>query len=760
MPRASKKKTAEHNKALWERASNSYRQKWQVDAQKGYDFYLDDQLTAEEERTLEEAGMPTFTINRITPVIEVMKFFVTGKDPRWQAVAAEGSDADVAAVHSDIADYCWNLSNGKSLYSQIIQDSLVKGLGYIHVDTDPDLDKGLGEVVFKRIDPFHVYVDSMSRDFLFRDASYIIIKKDIPRSQLMQLLPDFKAKIKKASGQASNLGFSARDSFTSRNVQPDDIAVGEAYQLDGSEDEVLDYYEVYSKVKVPFRNLFVKMPADPAMIENAEKELTKQISLIKQEAKVALKEQILKIQQAQESGAMIGERAALEIEKVKKETAEQVKQQEIMLETQLKDAQTRTETYVVTDDEFKILMKSPEFRENLLDAIKFYDTRVNVSVTIGDEVFLYDNILPISEYPIIPIPYMYSGTPYPMSAVTPLIGKQQELNKAHQLMIHNANLASNLRWMYEEGSVPEEEWEKYSSSPGALLKYRQGFQPPTPVSPAPLNQAFFQITQDSKQDMEYMSGVYSSMQGAPAQQHDTYRGMLAVDEYGTRRVKAWMQTIVEPALTHLGKVFQQMAQAAYTARKVFRIVQPSGLQEDRQVEINIPIYNDLGMAIQKWNNYPEAKFDVKVVGGSTLPVNRWALVEEYFRWFQSGLIDDIAMIGQLDIRNKEQIIQRKSIYSQLKSQLEGLEGALKESEGTIDTLKRQLVQAGIKHGVDVGTREVDKEVTTTKSQQKMVRGFMQKELDLAKKDLGRRVDTAVVQFKAGLESSKKKTKSS
>jgi len=760
MPKASKKKIAEHNKALWERASNSYRHKWQTDAQKGYDFYLDDQLTEEEERSLEEAGMPTFTINRITPVIEVMKFFVTGKDPRWQAVAAEGSDVDVAAVHSDIADYCWNLSNGKSIYSQVIQDSLVKGLGFIHVDTDPDLDRGLGEVIFKRIDPFHVYVDPMSRDFLFRDANYIIIKKDIPKSQLIQLLPDFKSKIKKASGQASSIGYSSRDSSTSRNVQPDDIATGESYLLDGSEDEVLDYYEVYSKVKVPFRNLFVKIPADPAMIENAEKELTKQIATIKQEAEVALKEKILSIQRAQESGEMIGERASLEIDKAKKESMQQVQQQEIMLETQLKDAQTRTDTYVVTDDEFKILMKSSEFRENLLDAIKFYDTRVKVNVTISDDVFLYENIFPVSEYPIIPIPYMYSGTPYPMSAVTPLIGKQQELNKAHQIMIHNANLASNLRWMYEEGSVPEEEWEKYSSSPGALLKYRQGFQPPTPVQPAPLNQAFFQITQEGKQDMEYMSGVYSSMQGAPAQQHDTYRGMLAIDEYGTRRVKSWMQTIVEPALTHLGKVFQQIAQTAYTARKVFRIVQPSGLQEDRQVEINIPIYNDLGIAIQKWNNYSEAKFDVKVVGGSTLPVNRWALTEEYFRWFQSGLIDDIAMIGQLDIRNKEQVIQRKSIYSQLKSQLEGLEGALKESTGTIDTLKRQLVQAGIKHGVDVGTREVDKEVTSTKAQQKMVRGFMQKELDLAKKDLGRRVDTAVTQFKAGLESSKKKTKSS
>ena len=113
-------------------------------------------------------------------------------------------------------------------------------------------------------------------------------------------------------------------------------------------------------------------------------------------------------------------------------------------------------------------------------------------------------------------------------------------------MIHNANLASNLRWIYQEGSIPEEEWEQYSSSAGALLKYRQGFEPPTPVQPAAINNAFYTITQEGKQDMEYISGIYSSMMGNTKEQPETYRGLLANDEYGTRRIKAWMTNIVEP----------------------------------------------------------------------------------------------------------------------------------------------------------------------------------------------------------------------
>ena len=254
MARITNKKRAEANKQLWDRANNSLRQQWRSKQQKALDFYLNDQLTEDEQRSLEESGMPTFTINRITPVIEIMKFFVTAKSPRWQAVAAEGSDTDIAAIHSDIADYCWNLSNGGSLYSHVIQDSLTRGVGFFMVDTDPDQDRGMGEVMFKRIDPFDVYIDPASRDFLYRDASYIIIKKDLPKSQLINLMPEHAIKIKKAQGQPQSEIYTQRNPDFSQNIQPDDIGK-EAYQLDGTDDEVVDLFSnLYFVKNSPFFN--------------------------------------------------------------------------------------------------------------------------------------------------------------------------------------------------------------------------------------------------------------------------------------------------------------------------------------------------------------------------------------------------------------------------------------------------------------------------------------------------------------------------
>ena len=105
--------------------SNSYtRKQWQQINQKGYEFAHDEKLKQVEKEYLEEQGMPTFTINRILTVVEMLNFYATANNPRWQAVGVEGSDTDVASVFSDLADYVWYNSNGSTMYNNAINDSV------------------------------------------------------------------------------------------------------------------------------------------------------------------------------------------------------------------------------------------------------------------------------------------------------------------------------------------------------------------------------------------------------------------------------------------------------------------------------------------------------------------------------------------------------------------------------------------------------------------------------------------------------------
>ena len=459
MARMTNKKRAQTNKQLWEKANSSHRQRWQVLSQKGYDFYLNEQLTKEEVDNLNEAGMPTFTINRVTPIIEIMKYFVTANNPRWKAVGATGDDVDVAQVHSDIADYCWYHSNGKSIYSQIILDSLTKGIGYFMVDVNSDSDRGMGEVEFKRIDPYDVYVDPASRDFLFRDANFISVRKNVTKSQLINLFPEFSAKINKVSGGSDSMSYSQRPSTDYQSIQPEDITMG--ITVDGEDDDVIPYYETYSKKKHAYRNVFIKVLPSPAQMEQIKDNVEKQSKEAEKEISVGLKEKILSIQQSLEAGEVIPERAQLEIERAQQMASQAIEERKMQLMSEAQDSATIIDQQIMTEEGYQILAKSEKMQSQIIEAIKFYENRVHLTCTVGDDIFLYERVIPVTEYPIVPVPYMYTGTPYPMSSITPLIGKQQEINKAHQIMLHNANLASNLRWMYEEGSVPEEEWEQY-----------------------------------------------------------------------------------------------------------------------------------------------------------------------------------------------------------------------------------------------------------------------------------------------------------
>ena len=494
-------------------------------------------------------------------------------------------------------------------------------------------------------------------------------------------------------------------------------------------------------------NVFYRIPPTEEQIKEIQATVSAQIEEIAAEMQVQMMEQQQQLQAQVESGEMLPERMQLEMQKATKSMQEEIQMQKTQMMNDLVQKATQIDNKVVTEKEYDILEKDPSFQNILQEAIRFHDNRIRKICVAGD-VTLYDIFLPdnITEYPLVPFHYKWTGTPYPISAVSPLIGKQREINKSHQLMVHNASLGSSLRWLHEEGAIDTDYWEKYSSSPGALLPVRPGSVPPTPVQPAPLSNAFFQIVQEGKNDMEYLAGIYSSMQGDTGSQHETYRGMLAQDEYGTRRVKQWMKNAIEPALKQFGEVIKQFSQSVYTAHKVFRIVQPNALHGDREVQINVPMYNDFWEAIGRFMDYETARFDIRIITGSTLPLNRWAYLAELKDMMQLGIIDDLAVLAETDIKDKELIAERKSQLSQLQGQVSGLEESLKDKEGTIETLERQLVQAGIKGKVMQAEMEIDKqknqvknktekEYLETQAKQKLLRNRMSDETVTAKKQV-------------------------
>ena len=75
------------------------------------------------------------------------------------------------------------------------------------------------------------------------------------------------------------------------------------------------------------------------------------------------------------------------------------------------------------------------------------------------------------------------------------------------------------------------------------------------------------------------------------------------------------------------------------------------------------------------------------------------------------------------------------MHSQMQQQIAGMEERIKDQEGTIETLERQVVQAGIKQKITEASKVIDKELTQTQMEQRLLGSRMKDTVDLAKKEL-------------------------
>ena len=296
-------------RALYNLANNWTRKQWENVNQKGYEFAHDEQLTEEEKSSLQEQGMPTFTINRILPVVEMLNFYATDNTPRWQAIGVEGSDTTVAAVMSDLSDFIWSNSNGSTLYNNAINDSITKGIGYMLVSVDKDADNGMGEVVLQQPEPFDLYVDPKSRDMLFKDASFIMIRKVLPKSHLIKLFPGAKRKIAMASAEDTN------NTYTKRSLGDDEQKLflhndhneQTSFGVDskGEMEQLVEFFELYEKIKVSYINLFYRVPPDRKQLEQLKKQCDVMVMEMQKEMQVEFAEQEAEMQKAVQSGEML-----------------------------------------------------------------------------------------------------------------------------------------------------------------------------------------------------------------------------------------------------------------------------------------------------------------------------------------------------------------------------------------------------------------------------------------------------------------------
>ena len=382
------------------------------------------------------------------------------------------------------------------------------------------------------------------------------------------------------------------------------------------------------------------------------------------------------------------------------------------------DQQNNTET-IMSATAFELFMAENEakFNNNTFAFVEIPQTRIKVTASLG-QVLLYETILDTDTYPIVPIPNIWTNTPYPKSDVNKVKDMQRLLNKLFSLALSHAQTSAGLKLLVPQGSVESiSQLEKDWANPNAVIEYDPSYGEPHYPSPQPLTSQFYALINQVERYIDLNFGVPELLQGFKEGAPQSVRGTMLLAQMGEGRGASKLRDI-EMALQQLGKVLYQMSKGHYTFEKKFRIVQPNN--DITQFAINTRMYDDKTKELVKLeNDITAGQFDVRVVSGSTMPNNKHAEYQMYLEAYQLGLIDRTEALKKTEIFDKEGVLQRTGEVQRMQGIISQLQDQIKILTGDLQTAQRESMSDRKRVEVQKFKSELNKVITGSKAQQKV-----------------------------------------
>jgi len=357
------------------------------------------------------------------------------------------------------------------------------------------------------------------------------------------------------------------------------------------------------------------------------------------------------------------------------------------------------------------------FDKGLFDIVQVQQTRIQCTCIVG-QVILYEKVLDTNVFPLVPVPNIWTNTPYPMSDVRKNKGFQRFLNKVMSLITSHAQASSGLKLLIPQGSVQDiEELERDWANPNATIEYDASFGEPHFPSPQPLAGSILQLPQMVEHYIDLNIGIFEMQQGNTEVAPRTSSGTMMMEDFGQRRSKSKLRD-VEASLKRLGKVCYHLAKSHYSFQKTFRIVQPNN--DINEYTVNKKLYDDKTQELMTIeNNLSVGSFDIRVIGNSTMPSNKWGEWNVYMEAFQAGLIDKVEALKKTEIFDKAGVLQRTDQVAQLQAQLQQAQEQIKSLSGDLQTANRAEVQSRKRTEVEKFKGKLKEQEYDSKTQNKV-----------------------------------------
>ena len=245
------------------------------------------------------------------------------------------------------------------------------------------------------------------------------------------------------------------------------------------------------------------------------------------------------------------------------------------------------------------------------------------------------------------IPFEFWG----VGEVEQVMSPQHYVNELTNQIIDNAKNTANMQWIIDKNSGIGQG--KLTNRPGLVIRKTPGSEVRRDTPPAMPNYVREQI-EVLKKDIQDISGVFDSLKGEQQGSVTAASAILALQEASQARIRLKIK-LMEASLSELAQIVYSRMQQFWKLDRWVRITDVEGNPSFREIGAQV-LSND---------------YDLKVMAGSTMPVNRNAMLDLMIRLAQTNgedglpLVDRKAVLEFLPTGDKKAITDR---FAELQAQ--------------------------------------------------------------------------------------------
>jgi len=665
------------NEKLFREYQGGDRVSWANQVIEDREFLLGEQFSQAVKEAYNNKGIMAAPVNEVNPSIMLIVAQLTENDPRFAATGREDSDVKVASYVSDLMQYMWDISKGKSHVKRFVKDFVSVGVGGLMNYYDAYADNGKGELKICAVDPLELYIDPNSKEPDSSDASNIILSKVVDKAVFNVSYPDVD--LTDAETEKGEQYSTQRARTQGQILFPSQVRQVRDVQY-------IRLIDRYTKIKSPiYHVLDTKSPFEIIFekLEEFNSWLGEQAFII---SRFGQDDSILVYNdQVQE---MMG------IYKVYGNVYHYVRDE--MGNPQIASGIEIPNSNAVPNSTTQLTLTTKQslIEQGLLSYDEPKVDRIKRIFSAGG-IKIAEDILPISDYPIVTCMLHHERNPFASGDIRLVKPIQEELNILDARLQAYLRNITTIRVLTQKNSGIKRKLDD-AGDPLGMEVYEVDMETggaPVPMQYPPLPSGIMQQRQGLIQQIQRVIGAYSFQDGDTTQAPQTSSGTSMIDEFMRRR-SAYKKKLIEDSLDQLAKVVSQYIPKVYNTRKMISIISPNHGQARRV------IFNDPQMIngeISLVNDLSSSTYDIRVISGSMLPSNRTAESQMLIKLYEMGVIHNSKWaLQKMDFDNIDQIIEEEDAMKQLQSQLAQMQQQMKMLQGQLQTKSREVIQANEK----------------------------------------------------------------